>query len=153
MNFEHYLTDSSDGKVYSFTSTGVKGNIPKIIQYEKIKGWKINGKDVYNLGFGVLVQKPDGKKIVDDFFKTNNGDRTKILATVGKTVIHFSEQYPDAVIFASGNRPVKNRLYRMMISNSFEEISTSFFVYGRIKGKWESFNVLSNYDAFIVFRK
>ena len=60
-----------------FVSEGPNGKIEKIIQFIETG---IPG--VYNLAFGNIL--PDGS--VDDFSKTNNKDRDKILATVAAIV-------------------------------------------------------------------
>lgn len=152
MNSDNYITESTDGIVYSFTSIGPKGDIPIIVQYEKIENWEIAGKQIYNLGFGALIKKAK-TIIVDDSFKTNNGDRDKILSTVGKTVFYFSEMYPNAGIFAQGNKPVKNRLYKMVITGNYKEVTEKFDIYGRTNGKRERFENGTEYNAFLTFRK
>ena len=84
---------------------------------------------------------------------TNNDDSRKVLATVAATVYDFSLQYPAVWIVAKGRTHSRNRLYRMGISNNWQEINTEFEVYGLINEEWKLFEAGKDYDAFLVRRK
>lgn len=60
-----------------FISKGPRGDIEKVVQFIET-----GSPGLYNLSFGNLL--PDGS--VDDFSKTDNKDRDKILATVAVVV-------------------------------------------------------------------
>ncbi len=79
MKYERYtdLKISEDLMETLFISKGPKGEIEKIIQFIET-----GSPGLYNLSFGNLL--PDGK--VDDFSKTDNMDRDKILATIADVV-------------------------------------------------------------------
>lgn len=145
MKFEQYATTASEALTeYFFISTGPKGAFPNLVQYTYIKE-----ANVFNLGFGLL--KEDGT--IDDTFRASNGDTEKILATVGNTVLAFTEKHPDAAIFATGSDAARTRLYRKMLTLNKEEVEKTFKIYGQKHHLWHTFEVGVNYDAFLVVRK
>lgn len=148
MNKPKYLYKSEEFlKVYEFVSEGPKGQIKKMVQYSFT-----GTKNVYNLAFGDYNEET---KSIDDFSITNNGDSTKVLATVASTVYAFTEKYPNAWIFATGSTTVRTRLYRMGITNNIEEIKADFDVYGLTidKNIWEEFITGEDYEAFLITKK
>jgi len=123
MNFDQYTaTASSSLTEYHFTSSGPKGEFPKIVQYSYLEE-----ELAINLAFGLL--KEDGT--IDDTFRTGNGDSDKILATVGNTVLAFTEKYPHAPVFATGSNAARTRLYRKMLTLNKAEVEKIFVIYGR----------------------
>jgi hypothetical protein len=90
MNLDRYEFEISKSATdFLFTSKGHLGIIQKAIRYNKMQD------DVYNLGFGD-VNPVNGE--IDDKIVTNNGDMTKILATVAFSIYLFTENIPDAWI-------------------------------------------------------
>jgi hypothetical protein len=88
MDLDSYkLKSVSNFLVFEFISEGPKGNITKLVKYNKT-----NLKDLYNLAFG---DKSNDTGLIDDRVISNNGDADKILATVVKTVFTFTDQFPD----------------------------------------------------------
>lgn len=145
MNFEQYAsTASSELTEYHFISSGPKGDFDKLVQYTYLPQ-----ESAVNLAFGVL--KDDGS--IDDACRTGNGDSDKILATVGNTVLIFTEHYPDKPVFAKGSTPARTRLYRKMLSLNKPEIEQVFHIFGKKDNKWHNFEVDVDYDAFLVKRK
>lgn len=131
---------------YEFESMGPKGRIVKVVRFNKMEG----SKDLYNLAFGDLDKSTDE---IDDFVTSDNKDREKVLATVAATVIDFTQQKPEASIFATGSTGARTRLYRIGIFLHWREISTIFYVWGFIDGKWEFFQPNRPYEAFLVKRQ
>ncbi len=72
-------------------------------------------ENIYNLAFGDFDEETNS---INDISITNNGDSTKVLATVASTVYAFIEKHPNAWIFATGSTIVRTRLYRMGITNN-----------------------------------
>jgi hypothetical protein len=145
MKFEQYTTTASTEQTeYHFTSTGPRGHFPKLIQYTFVEQF-----NVFNLGFGLLME--DGS--IDDTYRTSNGDTEKILATVGNTVLSFTERYPDIPVFATGSDVARTRLYRRMLTLNKDEIDKIFIIYGRKDNIWHEFEVNIDYDAFLVVRR
>ena len=120
---------------YEFGSIGPKGHIKKVVRYTEIR------KNIFNPGFGDLDEET-GKISV-----TNNNDSRKVLATVASTVQDFTLQYQDAWIIAKGSIPSRTRLYRMGISNHWQEINNEFEVFGLKEDEWQPFELRKEYDA------
>ena len=85
--------------------------------------------------------------------KSDNGDSEKILATVAQSAVIFTNYHPNSLIFAEGSTPIRTRLYRIGISQNFEEISETFLVFGLLENEWHPFEKNTDYQAFLVKRK
>ena len=146
MQKEKYeLSSDPDVTIFRFVSKGPKGEIPKLIMYQKTT---IN--NVYNLAFGdwnVETSEIDDKAI------SNNNDSEKILATVASTVLSFTYKYPKSMVLVKGSTESRTRLYRIGISNNFEEINQNFDILGYREETWQPFNKNTDYEAFLVERK
>lgn len=135
--------------LYEFFSEGPNGRVKKVIDYQFVKN-RDNQVERYNLCFG---DWDENVRDVCDLRVTNNSDRKKVLATVAKTVISFTNENPGAVIYGVGSTPARTRLYQMSINSHWEEINKFFIVKGKIKGHWEPFAQNRNYDELYVRRK
>jgi hypothetical protein len=108
MKYPRYeYSTEAELNIFEFESIGPKGKIIKLVQYTEM-----NIRGYYNLAFGDLDVKT---REINDGIITNNGDATKVLATVVSTVYAFTGKYPDAYIFATGSNEARTRLYRMGI--------------------------------------
>ncbi|MCD6010798.1 MAG: hypothetical protein K0Q79_660 [Flavipsychrobacter sp.] len=146
MNVDKYpLIVGGTSMVYEFQSEGVNGKIPKLIIYRET-----NLHNLYNLGFGDKNEKTGN---IDDNVITNNGDSQKVLATVASSLLQFTDKYPGAMVYATGNTKSRTRLYRIGISNNLEMIKENFEVFGQHKYGWELFKKGIEYEAFFVKRK
>ena len=144
-NQQYQLKFSKSFTMFEFVSEGPKGQITKLVSYSESS---VEG--IYNLGFGdKLVDEDD----FDDEVITNNRDSLKVLATVAATVYTFTDNYPEALVLASGSTSARTRLYRMSISNNLELIEVDFDILGFINGQWEKFKKNRNYTAFLLTRK
>ena len=134
MNLDHYdLYTGSDNFYYEFYSEGPKGRIRKIIQFHMLQ----TAPDViYNLGFGDWIPEADE---VDDLVVSNNKDRKKVLATVARAVIDFTENRRDAFIVVEGSTASRTRLYQMGIAEFHDDISAMFHISGMINDQWHMF--------------
>jgi hypothetical protein len=112
---EHFIT-------FEFISEGPNGKIIKVVQFQRI-----DETDVYNLAFGDF-NLFTGK--LDDDVITNNRDSEKVLATVVATIYIFTEQYPDAWVYAIGSTTARTRLYRMGINKYFDIANRDFNILG-----------------------
>jgi hypothetical protein len=129
---------------YEFKSIGPKGNIKKIVRFTQIDD------TIYNLGFGDLEEETGE---INDTRVTNNNDSRKVLATVAATIHDFTLQYPGVWIVAKGSTHSRTRLYRMGITNHWNEITPEFEIFGLFDDKWEPFEIRRDYTAFLVRRK
>ena len=145
MQLDQYPFTSSDSFFeYTFFSEGPQGRITKVVQLKLIDAQN----NVYNLAFG---DWNSDTKVINDLVVTNNNDRDKILATLAAIVVHFSNQFPLALVFAQGSTPARTRLYRIGITLNYDEISEIFDVFG-LQDQWEVFKLGINYHAFLVRR-
>ncbi|MHA4807397.1 DUF6934 family protein [Flavitalea flava] len=145
MNYENYpVIASNNYQKYLFFSEGPQGIIAKGVIYSQIVG------DLFNLSFG---DWNEGFQQMDDFTRTNNGDRNKVLATVAFTVIDFSRIYPDARLYIRGSTIGRTRLYQIGISVNFLIISELFNILGLFMDNWETFEKGRNYEAFLITKK
>lgn len=80
-------------------------------------------------------------------------DRDKISATVAATVLDFTENFPDIMVYAKGSTPARTRLYQMGIISNLDQIEPLLEVYEFVGENWERFAKNVNYEAFIVLRK
>jgi len=134
MNLDRYtIIFDKEHESYGFVSEGPKGLIKKIVAYRRFVNWHDN---IYNLGFGDWDEKNQG---INDFVRSNNNDRDKILVTVAATVLDFTERNPGAIIYAEGTTPSRTRLYQMGISANRIEINDLFNIYGYWQGGWKPF--------------
>lgn len=128
MDFPSYeLSANADLTVFEFTSIGKKGTIQKAIKYSQT-----SNRQVYNLGFGDIIytNEQTGEVEIDDEAVTNNGDIGKVLGTVASSVYAFTERYPDVLVVFGGSNAAKVRLYRMVLSKHYDEITRSFMIFG-----------------------
>lgn len=145
MHYSKYTVYVDDNlHTYEFYSIGHRGRIKKSVIYTQIE------ENLFNLGFGdwnEIAQR------LDDFTRSNNGDRDKVLATVAATALDFTSKMPFARIFIEGSTPARTRLYQMGISSILSEIRPTFEVMGFYKDHWEPFRTGINYEAFLIKRK
>ncbi len=129
---------------FEFVSVGVNGNIEKLIQYSSA-----SYKNIYNLGFG--DKNPVTGKL-DDKIISNNGDSEKVLATVVESLYLFTNNNPEALIYATGSTKSRTRLYQIGITKFIDKAKTDFIIYGQLENEWYFFEKGINYDAFLVKR-
>jgi hypothetical protein len=125
------------------------GRVKKVIDYQQIEN-EDSDVERYNLCFGDWDERVED---MCDLRITNNSDRKKVLATVAKTVISFTEKKPEAIIYGVGSTPARTRLYQMSINSNWEEVNRFFIVRGKIDNNWELFRHNKNYEEILVFRK
>jgi hypothetical protein len=146
MRLERYTVKANeDLMAFEFISEGPKGRIIKWIRF--VRSGEAN---VYNLAFG---DKKEHEDDFDDEIVTDNKDSQKVLATVATSVLVFTQKYPEAWVFATGSTKSRTRLYRMGISQNFDELQKYFNILGSFENKWVKFEMNKDYDAFIVKRK
>lgn len=148
MTIAHYdYQVSEDFHNYEFWSDGPKGKIRKVIWFTRVN---LQEGFLFNLAFGDL----DDAGVFNDLVTSNNHDAEKVLATVARTVIAFTNIYPNALIFAEGSTLSRTPRYQMGINKFWKEIEPYFNVFGLVKDKGlEPFRSGKNYMAFAAKRK
>jgi hypothetical protein len=144
-NEQYDVEEMPSPATYTFVSEGRKGRIIKIIKYIELEN-----SGIYNLGFG---DKLGDSEDFDDKIVSNNGDRQKILATVAATIYDFTNKNPMAFVAIKGSSLSRTRLYRINISNFWEEISQDFHVFGQLDKRWYPFEHNQDYAVFLLKRK
>ena len=146
MKLERYNLKAEDSlMIFDFTSTGPKGNIPKLIVFSDT-----NLKDLYNLAFG---DKDLETGDINDLAISNNGDSEKILSTVVGAVYAFTDKFPNCYVYATGSSKARTRLYRMGLTKYLTEILIDFEIFGLRNFEWEYFEKGIEYEAFLAKRK
>lgn len=122
MNYEMYsdYKYTDDYSVFDFVSNGKNGPIPKRVTFTSIEL-----DNVYNLAFGDVDENGE----IDDYIKSDNGDRNKILATIFKVVDLYTKKYPERWIAFSGSTKERTRLYRIAVGLNLEELCQNFEIY------------------------
>lgn len=147
MNQPSYHPDTSPAFTeYAFESWGPQGIFPYLITYTYLPDMR-----VYNLCFG----RRTIADTIDDTHNNSNGDRDLILATVVKSAYVFTNNYPDRYIVFKGSTPGRTRLYRMLLSIYFHELSRDFNIWGLLENLWVDFapNTAFQYEAYMVQRR
>ncbi len=143
----HYKLEADpSNSVFSFTSEGKNGKIKKVIILREIDG----APGYFNLGFGDLAEA-DGT--LDDKSRSGNGDMEMVLSTVALAVIQFTDKNRNAIIYAEGSTPARNRLYRSMLDRYWHLTRDLFEVQGyHPDSGWEPFRSNRPYESFAAKR-
>ena len=116
MRNERYGVKISNATMtFDFISEGPRGSIKKRVEYKQM-----GENQVYNLAFGDVIEETN---VLDDKVISDNKDSKKVLTTVASTIYTFIGKYPSAAIYAEGSNLARTRLYRIGISNNFEELT------------------------------
>ena len=108
---------------YIFISSG-KRDIIKMVEFTPT-----STKNVFNLGFGDLL--PTGK--MDDKANSNNGDISKVFATVIDILQDFTKMNPSFIIRFEGSTFERTMLYNRIIRTYYQSFSKTYFVLGAIE--------------------
>jgi len=88
-----------------------------------------------------------------DDVTTNNRDLNQVLATVIQTMLAFSDQYPDKLIYFQGSDDRRTRLYRILIARELDEAQRLFNIYGKLNDEqYEPFIKGQQYVGFLFQR-
>lgn len=126
---------------YEFYSVGPKGTIKKIVRFQKFNDWEMN----YNISF-TDWNEVTGQKSDDTV--TNNGDKDKVLTTVGAIAVDFVATHPNLEIIAMGRTISRVRLYQMGITRIIDKLDPKFAIEGWNNEEWKSFEKGLKYEAF-----
>lgn len=132
---------SQSEKQYTFKSIGKNGNILKVVKFVEFQD------NVYNLGFGDFDPH---KNQIDDTIVTDNGDMTKVLATVVSIIVEFLSENPVAHVFFEGSTKSRTRLYQIAINRYYDEFSQTFEIFGLDGGNFETFKKNKSYESFLI---
>ncbi|MCA4805161.1 hypothetical protein HX045_02185 [Myroides odoratimimus] len=141
------FTTDRENSIYEFTSIGKNQAIKKLIIFAIIK----SEANLYNLSFGDKPKKTLNNSIIDDRIVSNNGDMNRVLATVFRAVLDFTKDKGFYKIVFRGSTPSRTRLYRMVLSTNYEELSKYFNIYGvHSNGTVVFFAKNTNYQGYLI---
>jgi hypothetical protein len=122
MKIEKYHLKSDNTLTYfEFISAGSKGAIRKMIEFQVTAT-----PNLFNLAFG--DKNPETGEI-NDLVISNNGDTEKVLGTVVAALYAFFGRNPEAIVYATGSTSARTRLYRIGITQFYNEIQNDFSLY------------------------
>ncbi|WP_121965629.1 hypothetical protein [Myroides sp. N17-2] len=144
-----YYSLTAFNKNYSYEFTSVSDN--KVIE-KTINFTLLDIEDgLYNLSFGDKDKNTVNSSAIDDKIVSNNGDMNKVLATLFQAVLLFTENKDFYKIYFTGSTPARTRLYRMAISNNYDDLSKYFVIYGvDHKGIVVYFKKNTEYRGFLI---
>jgi hypothetical protein len=152
MDIDRYrnIEASPDHETYSFLSSGIRGDITKIVKFNHLN----NIPNTYNLALGSLRDNR-----ADFTETTDNGDRNQVLSTIFYIAQIFIKEYPDRKIFVRGRNEATTRLYRAAINHSYPQLIEDFFILGGIyttnggQYYFEPFIQNKQYDVFLFEKR
>jgi hypothetical protein len=121
---KYTITASEDFLRYTFYSTGPRGSIKKIVNFDLFKIWD---NEYYNLGLGDWNERENR---IDHTITTNNLDTEKVLASVAHIILDFSKRRPETFISFEAHTESRMRLYKMKINKYLRLIETDFELFG-----------------------
>jgi hypothetical protein len=134
---------------YIFTSIGKK-RIEKVVDFVPL-----GISNLISMGFGDLL--PDGS--IDDTATSNNGDITKVLATVIQILKDFLADYPRIEVFFMGSTYERTKLYTRILKTYYPIFNRDFIITALIgsetKNRRVSFDPLADieYLGFLIKRR
>lgn len=149
--------------VFTFDSEGIHGKIRKIVTIDRMEGPFVGliPGDYYNLAFGDLKVE-NGFWEMDDGARTNNGDMSKVIATVARIAIDFLCENRKAVLYFKGYpdskstnpaRNQRNMLYQRAINSNWEFLSRTFVIKGFNSEEYVDYVRGQPFDAILISRK
>ena len=107
---------------------------------------------VYMLVLGNL-NKVDSS--IDTKSVSNNRDVEKILATVARIILDFTDMFRNAVVYFKGTGAARNRLYKISINRCLIEIEKTVFIYeyDEVNKKAILFRGDADCSCFVISRK
>ncbi|CAG5070531.1 hypothetical protein DYBT9623_03076 [Dyadobacter sp. CECT 9623] len=127
---------------FEFVSKGSLKTDRKVVIYSPVA----SNFNQYNLFLGHLLADGD----LCDLTITNNGDLETIMATVIRTVAIFLGKYPMRSVYFTGSTPARIRLYRVIISREFLDVTKYYEIYGIMKDEPEPFQPNKRYVGYLV---
>lgn len=144
MNKDTYTLFSPENNIYYFESKGVNGNIVKAVVFSEYE------ENIFNMA---LLDYDFQTEEFSDMSSSNNGDMTKVLATVAVIVDAFLQNNPSYTVYFEGNTKAKNKLYNRIIKNNYDFLVENYEIRGRIEDKQDIYFKENQYDGFYIYKK
>lgn len=135
-----FSVDAS-GLVYTFTSTGLRTLIKKVI-FTPINPYFYNTE----------LRTEERGELLPDTENSNNGDVFSVFWTCAEIIRHFLNAHPNNAVYVSGSEEKRQRRYQRMLSDAIKGDKT-LKVFGELSdGSAEPFQTDKLYVACLVFR-
>ena len=139
-----YPLKKEENLIFSFISKGPKGDIEKIIRYDKLFD------DYFNLGFGDRILKT---LFFRDDIVTDNKDTRTVMTTVIQTLPLFFSIHPNKKVYFQGSDQRRTDFYGWIIKNNYDDLKDDFYIYGMTEIGLEEFVGNMSYQHFVISKK
>ncbi len=138
------------GKVFSFTSVGIK-------KLKKVVTFKSYDVDYYN----IVLQTELKGILLPDTEISNNGDARKVLATTSAIIDYFFIHHPKATLHIAGSTIQRTQIYHQLLTAELK-VRNKYILLGirearnedgSVKEVVEEFASHEKYIAFLLFRR
>lgn len=129
---------------YEFTSVSSLKEIPKVVLITQTETPK-----VFNVALLDILE--DGN--MSDVSVGNNDDLKTILATVIKIIEDFLNKNEGCFVVFRGSDERRQRLYRVVVSREFKEITNKFQVWGGTENEIVLFVPNTDYEYFLIEKR
>lgn len=143
MNKDTYTLFSPDENIYYFESKGINGIITKTVIFSP---FSINS-NLFNLA---LMDYNENTHTFSDMTNSNNGDITKVLATVALIIHDFLQKNKTATVYFEGNTTTKRNLYNRIIKNNYDYFIENYEIRGSVEEQSELYIIGKQYDGFYI---
>lgn len=145
-----YIYDKSTSTRYTFVSKGKRGAILKVVEFTAL-----TRENIINLGFGDLLLNGE----IDDTANSNNGDISKVLATVIAIIKDFTNEYQESKIVFTGSTARRTAFYQRILKTYYDIFTEEFIITGLVETGKDSYEEMlfdkitsTKYLAFFVKR-
>lgn len=175
-SYECQERKSDNGLEFFFISRGDR-DVIKAVEFSFVQ--ELNGREIYNLGFGDYDLESD---TVTDNIHTNNGDAYKVFNTVLSCIPVFFENYKSAMLMVQGsdgsmafmeqcrlvclkkcdaeckNYNRRMKIYRGYVDKNFELLTVDYQFFGAFRTaeqetSLEPYVPQRKYDMVLLFSK
>lgn len=136
-----YPIRAEDQLVFTFVSTGDKGEIEKLVRFDRVN------EGVFNLGFGDRI--PNTLDF-DENVRSDNGDVRKIFATIVAAIDRFFEAHADCFVFIIGSDELRMKLYIWLVKNNRHLFQSRFLFWGGLDNMFEPFEEHWHYQFLMI---
>lgn len=133
-----------DELYYTFISSGKNGDIAKIVIFQEL------GNKIFNL---VLADFDFDKETFSDTAVSNNGDLSKILATVLAIILDFFRSKQNACIIMEANSTPKNKLYNRMVKNYYSTLKSKLRILIETENGLEEYSIDKESNKFYLYTR
>lgn len=153
MKHKAYEIEGSDDNLrFDFTSIGPKGAIEKRVIFDEVE-MEVGGvhASVFNMALVDVLE--DGE--LSDSTRSANGDMEQVMLTVGRCLLKFFQNHPEATVYFRGSDEARTRRYRLTLSRreNFLAARENFRLFGVSEnGEVFEYHPNASCEAFLIQR-